>query len=279
MTRADTQVRPYALSQPSAPNPQPALSTFHFPLSTNRLAILGLPVHPITYDGLLTQIGTWVRDGERAHHICTINPEFMIAAMGDGLFRSILHRCDLCVPDGIGLLIAARLLGKRLPERVTGSDGVPIIAERAAREGWRLYLLGAAPGIADKAAGILVARYPGLQIAGTYSGSPAASEEDEIVARINASRADVLFVAYGAPNQDKWIARNLPRLNVSMAMGVGGAFDFIAGIVPRAPLWMRRAGLEWLYRLMLQPWRIRRQLRLPLFVLLVLLYRQRSPVR
>jgi N-acetylglucosaminyldiphosphoundecaprenol N-acetyl-beta-D-mannosaminyltransferase len=147
---------------------------------------------------------------------------------------------------------------------------VPIIAQEAAQRGWRLFLLGAGPGIAEKAANILQSRYPGLQIAGTYSGSPAADEEDDLVDRINASRADIVFVAYGAPNQDKWIARNLPRLNVSMAMGVGGAFDFIAGVVPRAPAWMRRMGIEWLFRLVRQPWRIRRMLRLPVFVWLVL---------
>src|SRR5690606_38622524 len=145
--------------------------------------------------------------------------------------------------------------------------GVPIIAEQAAKKGWRLFLLGAAPGVADKTANILRQKHPGLHIAGTYSGSPAPEEEDGIVALVNASNADILFVAYGAPEQDKWIARNLPRLHVAMAMGVGGAFDFIAGIVPRAPQWMQRMGLEWLYRLYLQPWRIRRMLRLPRFVL------------
>jgi N-acetylglucosaminyldiphosphoundecaprenol N-acetyl-beta-D-mannosaminyltransferase len=106
---------------------------------------------------------------------------------------------------------------------------------------------------------------------GVYSGSPAPEEEETIVERVNASGAEILFVAYGAPEQDKWIARNMPRLHVKMAMGVGGTFDFIAGIIPRAPLWMQRMGLEWLYRLYLQPWRIRRMMRLPRFVIAVLL--------
>jgi N-acetylglucosaminyldiphosphoundecaprenol N-acetyl-beta-D-mannosaminyltransferase len=131
-------------------------------------------------------------------------------------------------------------------------------------------MLGAAPGIAQKAADVLRARYPGVQIVGVYAGSPAPSDEDALVERVNASGADILFVAYGAPVQDKWIARNLPRLRVKMAMGVGGSFDFVAGIIPRAPLWMRQAGLEWLYRLYLQPWRARRMLRLPRFVWAVL---------
>jgi N-acetylglucosaminyldiphosphoundecaprenol N-acetyl-beta-D-mannosaminyltransferase len=239
--------------------------------STERIRVLSLPVDAITYERWLELIGKWVRDGGRCRQVCTTNPEFMMIARHDPNFRNILNRADLCVPDGVGLLWAARYLGNPLPERVTGSDGLPVIAERAARESWRLYFLGAAPGVAEKAADVLRERYPGLQIAGVYAGSPTPEEEDAIVQRINESGADLLFVAYGAPEQDKWIARNLPRLRVTMAMGVGGAFDFIAGVLPRAPLWMRRFGLEWLYRLYLQPWRIGRMSRLPRFVLLVLL--------
>jgi len=248
---------------------------------SRRIQILDLPVDAITYDKWLALIENWVNPNSRPglrpaptdtmpHHVCTINPEFMMIAQRDVNFFNILTRADLCVPDGVGLLWAAKYLGHPLPERVTGSDGVPKIAARAAEKGWRLFFLGAAPGIAEKAAEILRARHPGLQIVGTYSGSPAPDEEDEIVARVNEAQADILFVAYGAPEQDKWIARNLPRLRVKMAMGVGGAFDFIAGIVPRAPLWMQRMGLEWLFRLYLQPWRFKRMLRLPLFVLAVL---------
>ncbi len=234
------------------------------------IRILGLPVSVITYAQWLDQIGQWVASGT-AHHVCTINPEMIMIAQDDPNFYNILTRADLTVPDGVGLLWAARRKGTPLPERVTGSDGVPKIAAEAEQRGWRLYFLGAAPGVAEKAAEVLRARHPRLQIVGIYGGSPAPAEEDAIVERINASGADILFVAYGAPEQDKWIARNLPRLNVKMAMGVGGSFDFIAGIIPRAPLSFQRLGLEWLYRLYLQPWRIRRMLRLPRFVVAVLL--------
>lgn len=244
----------------------------HTPTGYQRIHILGLPVDGITYEAWLSLIGEWVR-GDVTRHVCTINPEFMMIARSDVNFRNILNRADLCVPDGVGLLLAARWQGQRLPERVTGSDGVPKIAQRAAQEGWKLFFLGAAPGIADQAAEVLRAKYPTLQIAGVYSGSPAPEEEAALVERINQSGADILFVAYGAPNQDKWIARNLPRLQVKMAMGVGGAFDFIAGVIARAPLWMQRMGLEWLYRLYLQPSRIGRMMRLPRFALLVLLRR------
>jgi N-acetylglucosaminyldiphosphoundecaprenol N-acetyl-beta-D-mannosaminyltransferase len=249
------------------------------PIFTRRIHILGLPVDGITYAEWLDLIDEWVKTGIRPAHVCTINPEFMMIARHDPNFRNILQRADLCVPDGVGLLWAAKRRKTPLPQRVTGSDGVPIIAERSAQKGWRLFFLGAAPGVADQAANILCAQYPGLQIVGTYSGSPAPDEEDALVQMVNDSSADILFVAYGAPEQDKWIARNLPRLRVKMAMGVGGSLDFIAGLVPRAPLWMQKMGLEWLFRLYLQPWRIRRMLRLPRFVLAVMLEKQSAVSR
>ncbi|MCC6614401.1 MAG: WecB/TagA/CpsF family glycosyltransferase [Anaerolineae bacterium] len=238
----------------------------------NRLKMLGIPVDAITYAEWFELIDAWVHDtaDTRCRHVCTVNPEFIMIAQDDVNFRNILRRADLCIPDGVGLLWAARQQGTPLPERVTGSDGVPRIAQVAAERGWRIFLLGAAPGVADKAAEILRSRSPGVQIVGTYSGSPAPEEEDALVAMVNASGADILFVAYGAPEQDKWIARNLPRLKPRMAMGVGGSLDFIAGVLPRAPMWMQRAGLEWLYRLYLQPRRIGRMMRLPRFVMATL---------
>jgi N-acetylglucosaminyldiphosphoundecaprenol N-acetyl-beta-D-mannosaminyltransferase len=147
------------------------------------------------------------------------------------------------------------------------------VAELAARKGYRLFLLGAAEGVADLCAQRLSNRYPDLQIVGTYSGSPAVEEEDGILALVKQAKPDILFVAYGAPQQDKWIARNLARLGVPLAMGVGGALDFIAGAAVRAPRWMQRLGLEWLHRLYREPWRWRRMLALPRFVGLVILWR------
>ena len=238
-----------------------------------RLNILGLPLDGITYEGWLAQIEGWVKARDGLRHVCTLNPEFAIIAQRDANFRHILQRATLCVADGVGMLWAARQRGKPLPTRVTGADGLPRIAERAAEKGWRLFFLGAAPGVAERAAAALRAQYPGLLIVGTVSGSPAPAEEDALVEEINASGADLLFVAFGAPIQDKWIARNSTRLQVTMAMGVGGAFDFVAGEIPRAPHWLRRLGLEWLFRLVRQPWRWRRMLRLPRFVFAVLLER------
>ncbi len=257
---------------------------YHPPLNapaaptTGRLRILGIPVDAITWDDLRRIITTWVA-GENAHQICTVNPEFVMVAQKDINFYNILNRADLCAADGQGLRWAARWLGSPLPERITGSDGVPRIAAWAAEAGWSLYLLGAAEGVAARAAATLQAIHPRLRIAGTYAGSPSAQDEDDIVARINASGADILFVAYGAPAQDKWIARNLPRLRVKVAVGVGGAFDFIVGVQKRAPLAWQRLGLEWLYRLIQQPWRWKRMTRLPRFVLAVLWRGQRGPTR
>lgn len=245
---------------------------------TDRVPILGVPIDAITWDDLRDRLTEWIASS-RAHQICTANPEFLMAAQRDIHFYSILNRADLCAADGIGLLLAARWLGRPLPDRITGSDGLPRIAEWAAQEGWHMFLLGAAEGVAERAADILREQYPGIAIVGTYPGSPAPEEEDLIVERVNASGADLLFVAYGAPQQDKWIARNLPRLKVKAAMGIGGALDFIVGVQVRAPQAWQRLGLEWLYRLIREPWRWRRMTRLPRFVLAVLRRGSRGPVR
>jgi N-acetylglucosaminyldiphosphoundecaprenol N-acetyl-beta-D-mannosaminyltransferase len=148
---------------------------------------------------------------------------------------------------------------------------LPMLAQDCATHGYRLFLLGAAPGVAETAGQRLQELAPGLVIAGTYAGSPGPSEEYEIIERLRAAQADVLCVAYGAPAQELWIYRNLARLPVAVAMGVGGAFDFITGRQQRAPVRMQKLGLEWLYRLYRQPWRWRRMLALPHFALKVLL--------
>ncbi len=226
--------------------------------------ILGVRVDDVTMEEALQRVEAMVVAGG-AHQVVTVNPEFIMRAQEDGVFRQVLDEADLAIPDGQGLLLAARFLGQPLRERVAGSDMVPALAQRSARQGHRLYLLGAAPGVAERAAAELARRYPGVQVVGTYAGSPAVSEEDGIVARIQAARPDFLFVAYGAPAQDLWIHRNQPRLQVPVAIGIGGTLDFIAGVRKRAPVWMRRWGLEWLFRLIQEPRRWRRMLALPRF--------------
>lgn len=227
--------------------------------------ILGVPVHEVSKAETLALMRSFMAE-PRLHQAATVNPEFVMAAQRDPAFRAVLQDADLCLADGVGILLAARRYGRRLPERVPGSELVYCLAEAAAQAGWRLFLLGAAPGVAEEAAAVLQARYPGLIIAGTYSGSPDPAENAAIVQRINDSRADILYVAYGAPRQDKWIARNRETLKtVRLAMGVGGALDFITGRAVRAPEWMQKLGLEWLHRLYREPWRWRRMLALPRF--------------
>lgn len=229
------------------------------------VTILGVPVHAVTMTGALDAVRGFMAD-PRLHQIATVNPEFVMAAQENAAFAEVLRSADLNLPDGVGLLYAARWQGTPLPERVPGSAFVYHLAGLAAAEGWPLFLLGAGPGVAEEAAAILRARYPGLTIAGTYAGSPDAAENDALVARINASGAQVLYVAYGAPKQDLWIARNREALTaVRVAVGVGGSLDFITGRAVRAPQWVQDAGLEWLHRLVKEPWRWRRMLALPRF--------------
>ncbi len=239
--------------------------------------ILGIRIDDVTLQAALAQVRMYLREGG-FHQIATVNPEFIVIAQNDAEFRKTLDTCTLNVPDGVGVLWAARRLGAPLAERVAGQEMVDGIAALAAESGMRIFFLGAREGIAERAAGILCERHSGLVIAGCYAGSPAREEEDEIVARVNAANAEILFVAYGPPRQELWISRNSPRLNVKIAMGVGGTFDTIAGIVPRAPHWMRRLGFEWTYRLMREPRRFKRQMRIPYFMWLVVTRgKQNSP--
>lgn len=241
--------------------------------------ILGVQVHAIDFADLLAQIDHWIDvQGDEieqgcavpCRQVCTVNPEFIMDARNDAHFAAVLQRADLRVPDGIGVLWAARLFGHPLAERVTGSDGIYHICERAAERSWRIFLLGAGPGVAQEAAARLRNRFPGLVVCGAHGGSPSDEEWPAIRSYLHATRPHILFVAYGHPRQDIWIDRRLYELPVDVAVGVGGAFDFVAGVAQRAPVWMQRLGIEWLHRLISQPWRWRRMSKLPLFVGMVI---------
>ena len=236
------------------------------------LEILGVRVDDVTYDELMAHVDDFVVSGQ-PHQIVTLNPEMVVAAHDDPAFRRMLNSADLNVADGVGLSFAASWLGQPLRERVTGSDGIFHLAAHCAQQGYRPFFLGAAPGVAEVVAERLAAGNRGLQVAGAYAGSPRIEDEDEVIERVRAVAPDLLFVAYGVPAEEKWIARNRERLGVPVMIGVGGAFDFVAGVTRRAPVWMRRVGLEWLHRLVREPWRWRRQLALPRFVVLVLAQR------
>lgn len=256
-----------------------------------RADVLGLPVDVLRGDELLDLMDGWiaawratktetdtasqplhtVETAETAHQIgrarqvVTLNPEMAMRAHHDAALRATIRSADLVTADGIGVVWALRLRGVRAARRLTGVDLLDAFAARAAVRGYRIFLLGAAPGVAEAASARLHARHPGLGIAGTYAGSPRREDERDVLDRIAAARPDVVFVAFGSPAQETWIAEHRERLGAAVAIGVGGAFDFIAGRVPRAPEVVRRAGLEWLYRLWREPWRWRRMLALPRF--------------
>lgn len=232
--------------------------------------ILGMRVDDVTFREALDLIHKYVRSGG-CHRIVTPNPEFAMAARRDAAFLEALNGSSLAIPDGIGLILAARLAGYRIREHVRGTDLVHRTAALCAREGYRMFLLGAAPGVAEAAAARLVEENPGLLVAGCYAGSHQPEHDEETVAAVRrAGRVDVLLVAYGGRAQEMWLARNQARLGIPCGMGVGGVFNFLSGRSKRAPLWIRQLELEWLHRLVTEPWRWRRQLALPAFAATVL---------
>ena len=247
-------------------------------MSANRPTILGIQIDDVTLDEVIERVYDWLsNEPDHLHQIVTTNPEFLVAARKNPRFRAVLANADLATADGVGVLIAARVLGEPLRARVTG---VELVEGLAARQDTniRLFLLGAGPGIAERAADRLREHFPGVAISGVWEGSPRPDDAPAIRCKIAAANATILLVAYGAPSQDIWIDTHRDELaacGIVVAIGIGGAFDFLAGAVPRAPRIVRRVGFEWLYRLIRQPWRWRRQLALPFFVLLILIQRLR----
>lgn len=213
------------------------------------------------------RIGALIEAGASAQ-VVTLNPEAVMRARRDAGLAQLIRAAQLVTADGVGVVWALRLAGQPVPERVTGVDLAQSLAEQAAAAGFSVFLLGAAPGVAQAAADALARRLPDLRIAGCWDGSPWPRDDAEAIQRLRASGARLALVAYGAPVQEFWIARALPALPGVVAIGVGGALDLLAGRIPRAPGWLRAAGLEWLYRLARQPWRWRRMLALPHFAAL-----------
>jgi N-acetylglucosaminyldiphosphoundecaprenol N-acetyl-beta-D-mannosaminyltransferase len=230
--------------------------------------VLGVRVDCVDMDGAIQQIEAMVDRG--GHHlVATVNPEFVMRARQDHDFARVLESADLCLADGTGVVWAAQRQGCRLPAPVTGVDMVQPLASMCARRKFRLFLLGAGPGVAAELAARLRSEHMGLDVS-AHDGSPDPSSDADTLDLIHRQGAQVLLVAYGAPRQELWVDRLNERLGVAVAIGVGGAFDYLTGRVPRAPLWMRRAGLEWLHRLSRQPWRIRRMAVLPVFAMRVI---------
>lgn len=230
--------------------------------------VLGVRVDCVDMTAALARIEELV-DGGGHHMVATVNPEFVMNARKDRDFARVLEAADLCLADGTGVVWAAHRKGCGLSGPVTGVDLVPHLAELCDRRGFRLFLLGAAAGVGAELASSLRSRHPRLDVA-AHPGSPDPASDDETVQLVTGHGTQVLLVAYGAPWQELWIDRVQERIGDGVAIGVGGAFDFLTGRVPRAPEWMRGAGLEWLYRLIRQPWRIRRMAVLPVYAFKVL---------
>ena len=238
-----------------------------------RVDILGVGFDRVALVDAVGRIEQRLDGGERTF-IITANPEFVMLCREDPEVASIAARADLVVPDGTGAVVAARLLGDPLPGRAPGRLLVDRLAALATERGLSLFLLGAAPGVAERAAATLRVRHPLLRIAGTYAGS--ADDDADVLPRVVAAAPDVLLVAFGMPKQERWIAPNLPHLpSARVAVGVGGSLDYLAGAAKPPPPIVHAIGLEWLWRLARDPKRWRRQRVLPLFVILVLLARIR----
>ncbi|HZT11823.1 MAG TPA: WecB/TagA/CpsF family glycosyltransferase [Candidatus Baltobacteraceae bacterium] len=239
------------------------------------MEILGCRLDPIDADAATDAILRFAREGAGAQ-IVTLGTEMVVYAQRDARYRSVVNACALSLCDTVGLLAAARSRGADLRDRVTGVELIDHLCARAAQENVSIYLLGGAPGVAEEAARVLQSRYPGLVVAGARDGFFKPDESALVASQIRASGAKLLFAGMGFPRQEFWLAEHLRETGAGAGIGVGGSFDVISGKVQRAPEGWRRWGLEWLFRLVTEPHRWRRQLALPHFVVLVAGERLRS---
>lgn len=221
-----------------------------------KVIILDIPFDNVTLEEAVQQVEKMM-NSEGQFQIATPNPEMVLEAQKNEPFKKLLQKTALNIPDGMGIIFASKWLKTPLKERVTGTDLMKKIIEKS--NGKKIFLLGAAEKTAEKTAEIFQNKFSKVQIVATHSGSPKKEDKEEIIKKINTSDAEILFVAYGAPAQELWIERNLKKMpKVKIAMGIGGAFDFIAGTRKRATGWMQQIGMEWLYRLIQEPKRIKR---------------------
>lgn len=239
------------------------------------LEILGCRVDDVDLAEAAARIAAFAREGG-GRRVVTLGTEMIVHARRDAAYRAVVNGADLVVADTIGVIYASRLYGMPLRGRVAGIELLERLCACAARENLPVYLLGAAPGVAEAAGAALTARHPGLRVAGTRDGYFAPAQASEVAAAIRRSGACILFAALGFPKQEYFLADWLGASGAGAGMGVGGSFDVLAGRLPRAPETFRRLGLEWLYRLLREPRRWRRQLALPTFAWLVVLERLRA---
>lgn len=236
--------------------------------------ILGFRVDEVTLEDAAQRMLAWAQSADSrgagsTRIVVTVNPEILMAARRDPVLAEILAQAAMVVPDGIGVVLASRLAGRPVPERVPGVDLLMVLLERCAGLGLRPFLLGARPEIIERAVRKVKQKFPRLELAGWHDGY-FRMDDPGPVRQVAASGAHLLFVGMGAERELRWLYENRHAINVPVAMGVGGSFDVISGAIPRAPLWMQRCHLEWFYRLVIEPRRWRRQLAIPQFVWAVL---------
>ncbi|NWJ45094.1 MAG: WecB/TagA/CpsF family glycosyltransferase [Chloroflexi bacterium] len=243
--------------------------------------ILGVRVDDVTLDEVVALIEEWAHEKDSLSRlVVTANPEYIMAARSNASFRELVNSAALVTPDGVGLLYAGKLLRQPFRSRVTGVALVHALAKCSAESDLSLFLLGAAEGVAEAAAESLRKQYPGVKIAGCFAGNAASDGDFETLTKVRRAQPHIVLVAYGMVKQDYWAARNLSKSGAALSIGVGGVFDYISGRTRLAPLWVRRAGLEWLYRLGREPKRWRRILEaVPFFGAVVLLEAARQRLR
>jgi N-acetylglucosaminyldiphosphoundecaprenol N-acetyl-beta-D-mannosaminyltransferase len=227
-----------------------------------RVELFGIAIDALRMDEAVAQILAWVADSAgRCHFVVTPNVQHVVMLQKNDVLKTVYDDAGMVLVDGAPVLWASKLLGSALPERVAGSDLVPALFDAASsQQALRVYLLGAAAGVADRAAANMQSRWPNVQVVGTYS-PPLGFEKDDaengaILARINAARPDVLIVGLGAPKQELWVHKHRDSIAAKAALCVGATIDFLAGERSRAPIWMREVGLEWAYRIFTEPRRL-----------------------
>lgn len=233
----------------------------------NSVEIVGVDIDNITFEDATKKLDEFL-NGEDLKMIFTPNSEILVDAVQDPHFTKILNSGDLVIPDGIGVVIASRFYGKPIKERVTGYDLMCKLIELAYYNDKSIYFLGGKEGVAEEAAENIREKYENIKIVGMHNGYFDEEEEKIIINSIIELKPDIIFVALGAPKQENWIYENRHKLQAKIAMGVGGSIDGIAGRVKRAPSFYQKAGLEWFYRLIQEPKRFKRVLKLPKFILL-----------
>ena len=240
------------------------------PQPIQRINVLGVGISVLNLESARAAMAEAIRD-RRKGYICITGVHGVTEAQDDPAFRRILNEAFLCTPDGMPMVWMGKLAGRSEMSRVYGPDLMELICATSASQGWRHFFYGGAPGVAEMLTTRLGARFPSLQIAGTYTPpfrALNAEEEEQLAQQVNAARPDIFWIGLSTPKQEKFMAKFLPKLNTTLMVGVGAAFDFHSGRVKQAPLWMQRSGLEWCYRLTQEPRRLwKRYLRNnPLFV-------------